>query len=403
MAVVRRQILHIDLDAFFISVERILHPELQGKPVVVGGRIESRGVVACASYEARAYGLKAGMPIITARRLCPQAIFLPGNFAKYREYSARFLDILADFSPEVEPCGLDEAYLDLTGFEPHYGPVKETALQIKRRIKNELGLTSSVGIASSKVVAKVASEISKPDGLIEVPYGEEKEFLAPLPVDQLPGVGAKLGQELRKLGIATIGQLANLPASFLKQNFGAHGEMVHKYANGIDDRKVEPPTSAKSISRETTLAQDTLNLNLLKATLRYLTEQVGADLRSQNRQAHCVTLKLRYADFETITRSHTLKLASDADQIIFEVGVQLLEKALAQRRQPVRLIGIKVSNLTPLARQLSFLDSSAERLAYLNKAIDQIRRKYGFAAIETGQTLPLREGFPWLRSRGDDS
>jgi len=194
-----------------------------------------------------------------------------------------------------------------------------------------------------------------------------------------------------------------LPASFLKQNFGAHGEMVHKYANGIDDRKVEPPTSAKSISRETTLAQDTLDLNLLKATLRYLTEQVGADLRSQNRQAHCVTLKLRYADFETITRSHTLKLASDADQIIFEVGVQLLEKALAQRRQPVRLIGIKVSNLTPLARQLSFLDSSAERLAYLNKAIDQIRRKYGFAAIETGQTLPLREGFPWLRSRGDDS
>ena len=389
-----RQILHIDLDAFFVSVEQVLNPELRGKPVVVGGHPDSRGVVACASYEARAFGLRAAMRITTVRRLCPQAIFISGNFAKYREYSAKFLAILADFSPDLEPCGLDEAYLDLTGFEPLYGPTRETALRIKARIRSDLGINASIGIASGKVIARVASDLSKPDGLLEVAAGEEKDFLSPLPIERLPGVGTKMQQALKRIGITTIGQLAELPLSFLKRSFGAYGEVIHRHTNGVDESEVKPHGPAKSISREVTLAQDTLDQRLLKATLRYLVEQVGADLRSQGKQARCITLKLRYADFDTITRSQTLTVASEVDQVIFDIGVRMLERALVQRRQPVRLIGIRVSNLVSAAMQLNMLDNSAARLAYLNKAIDQIRKKYGFSAIETGQTFPLRDNFP---------
>ena len=386
-----RQILHIDLDAFFISVEKVLNPELEGKPAAVGGHLESRGVVSCASYEARKFGLHAGMPITTARRLCPQAIFLPGNFSQYRDYSSRFMEILTNFSPDLEPGGLDEAFLDLTGFEPLYGPVSETAARIKNRIKDELEITASIGIASCKVVAKVASDYRKPDGITEIAPGEEKSFLAPLPVKDIPGVGKKTQQILKKFGITTIGQIAELPPSFMKENFGVYGEILLRHANGIDEMEVKPPGPPKSISRETTLRQDTLDEKLLKATLRHLTEKVGADLRRQGKQARCITLKLRYADFETITRSQTQKIPTNIDQVIFNIGNQLLEKALARRRNPVRLIGIGVSNLEEMASQMNMLDDSTQRQAYLDRAIDQIRSKYGFASIETGQTLPLRD------------
>ncbi|NQT73418.1 MAG: DNA polymerase IV [Chloroflexi bacterium] len=388
-----RQILHIDLDAFFVSVEQVLNPDLQGKPVVVGGHPDSRGVVTCASYEARKFGLHAGMPIATAHRLCPQAIFIPGSFSIYRDYSAKFMDILAQFSPDLEPGGLDEAFLDLTGFEPLYGPIRETAHRIKSRIREELEITASIGIATCKVVAKVASDFSKPDGLTEVTPGTEKEFLAPLPVKDLPGVGPKMQQALKKIGVSTIGQLADLPVSFVKENFGVFGEVMHRHANGIDNREVKPYGEVKSISRETTLAQDTLDFRMLKATLRYLTEKVGADLRNQGKQAKCVTLKLRYSDFDTITRSQTQKQPTDLDQAIFNVGSELLDKCLSQRRQSVRLIGIGVSNLVGPEKQLDMLDNSSLRLAYLDRAIDQIRKKYGFGAIERGQTLPLRDKY----------
>jgi len=389
----RRRILHIDLDAFFVSVEQTLNPALRGRPVVVGGDPKSRGVVACASYEARVYGLKAGMSLAVAQRLCPHATFLGGNFYRYRDASARFLDILAEFTPDIEPLGLEEAYLDLTGFEPLYGPVRETALVIKRRIKEELGLTASVGIANSKVVAKVASDLSKPDGLIEVMPGDERLFLDPLPVAKLPCVGSKSECVLKRMGVTTIGELGRLPLAFLKQSFGAHGEVMHRYANGIDDRRMEPPAPPKSISRETTFGQDTSDRAFLSATLHYLGERVGADLRSHRKQAKCVTLKLRYADFESITRSRTSKEAFDADWIIFDVGRELLEEALERRAVPVRLIGIGVSNLIG-GRQLSMLDPWPEILERLNGAIDRIRGKYGFTAIEVGRTLPLRGMFP---------
>ena len=385
--------MHIDLDAFFVSVEQRENPELKGKPVVVGGRPEGRGVVASASYEARAFGLHAGMPLATASRLCPQAIFIEGSFPKYREASQRFMTILADFSPDIEPLGLDEAYLDATGFESIYGSIHQMAVKIKQRIKDELGLNASVGIAGGKVVAKVASELSKPDGLLEVASGEERSFLAPLSIARLPGIGKKTERKLNGLGINSLGKLSAMPLSALKSHFGASGEVLHRFANGIDDREVEPPAAAKSTSRETTFGKDTRDRSLLKATLRYLGERVGADLRQKGKRARCITLKLRYADFTTITRRHSLSQTTDSDQTIFDTGVKLLNKALSGERQPVRLIGIGVSELVESGKQLEMLDSSARRQEQLDRAIDRIRKKYGFTAIQTGRTLKLKELF----------
>ncbi|MAE10940.1 MAG: DNA polymerase IV [Dehalococcoidales bacterium] len=384
-------IIHIDLDAFFVSVEQVFNPELKGKPVVVGGKPGGRGVVAAASYEARAFGLHSAMPLKTASRLCPHAIFIEGSFPRYREASKKFMAILADFTPFLEPGGLDEAYLDVTGFESLHDSIHRMAVSIRQRIQDELGLCASVGIASGKIIAKVASELSKPDGLIEVARGEEQAFLAPLGVGKLPGVGKKAERTLELLGIDTIGKLSVTPVAVLKRHLGVSGEGLHRSANGIDDRKVETSGAAKSISRETTFGKDTRNRVYLKATLRYLGERVGADLRRQGKQAKSINLKLRYADFTTLTRSHTPPQATDGDLMIFQTGLKLLDKALAAEKQPVRLIGIGVSNLVEAGGQLAMLDSSAQRQVQLNKTIDRIRQKYGFTSIQTGQTLLLKD------------
>jgi DNA polymerase-4 len=351
-------------------------------------------VVAAASYEARAFGLHSGMPLVTASRLCPQAIFIQGSFPKYRDASQKFMAILADFSPFLEPMGLDEAYLDATGFESIHGSGHQMAAKIKQRVKEELGLTASIGIAGGKVVAKVASEMSKPDGLLEIAEGKEGSFLAPLPTARLPGIGQKTERKLKRLGITTIGKLSITPLSVLKSHFGASGEILQRFASGIDDREVEPPAAAKSISRETTFGQDTKDRSLLKATLRYLGERVGADLRRKGKRARCVTLKLRYADFTTITRRRTLSQTTDSDQAIFDTGVKLLGRELAGEKQPVRLVGIGVAELVAAGGQLAMLDSSARQQEQLNKAIDRIRQKYGFTAIQTGRTLKLKDIFP---------
>jgi len=393
-----RTIMHVDLDAFFVSVEQVFNPELKGKPVVVGGRPGGRGVVAAASYEARAFGLHSGMPLKTASRLCPEAIFIEGGFPKYREASQKFMAVLADFTPFLEPMGLDEAYLDVTGFESIHGSIRQMAVSIKQRVRDELGLCASVGIASGKVVAKVASDLSKPDGLLEVSGGEENSFLAPLAIDRLPGVGKKTQEVLRRLGVATIGEISALPLNTLKSYFGASGEVMYRFARGIDDRKVEPPGEAKSISRETTFGEDTRDRIILKATLRYLSEKVGADLRRRRKKAGCVTLKLRYADFTTITRSHTLPQTADSDQELFRSGENLMDRALAAEKRAIRLIGIGVSNLAESGRQLAMLDSSARRREQLDGVIDRIRDKYGFSAIQTGRTLRLKDLFPGSRS-----
>jgi len=389
-----QRIMHIDLDAFFVSVEQVLNPELKGKPVVVGGRPDRRGVVASASYEARAFGLHAGMPLTTACRLCPHATFIEGSFPKYRHASQKFMAILADFSPYLEPVSLDEAYMDATGFESIHGSIHQMAIAIKQHITYKLSLYASIGIAGSKVVAKVASELSKPDGLLEVADGEERPFLAPLPIAKLPGIGKKTERILNGLGINTIGELSSMPLHALRSHFGAAGELLHRYANGIDDRQVKLPGATKSISRETTFSKDTKDRSLLKATIRYLSERIGSELRHRDKQAKRITLKLRYADFTTITRHYTLGQGSNTDQTIFDTGLQLLRKALSAKKKPIRLIGIGVSNLIEPGRQLDMLNYSAKRLEQLNKAIDRIRKKYGFTAIQTGRTLLLKEIFP---------
>ncbi len=386
--------MHIDLDAFFVSVEQVANPRLRGKPVVVGGQPDRRGVVAAASYEARKFGLHSGMPMKTASRLCPQAIFIEGSFAKYRAASREFMAILADFSPFLEPVGVDEAFLDVTGFESLHGSVHQMATRIKQRIREELGLPASVGIAGSKIVAKIASDLSKPDGLIEVSPRAEAAFLRSLPIGKMPGIGKKTGLRLKSLGVKTIGELAAVPLATLKSHFGLYGELLHRHSRGIDPREVVPPAKAKSISRETTFARDSRHLKYLAATLHYLSERVGSKLRQRGRHARCITLKLRYADFTTITRNQTLKQSTDTDQAISTAGLELMKKALAKDKQPVRLIGIGVSGLVESGRQLDMLDQSGARLERLNQAIDRIRKKYGFGAIQTGRTIRLRDIFP---------
>ncbi len=379
-----RCIFHIDLDAFFVSAEEVLNPELKGKPVIVGGDPKCRGVVASASYEARTYGIRAGMPLAKARCLCPQAIFIRSHFPLYKDNSDKFMKILGAFSPHIEPLGLDEAYLDVTGHEEPYGSPEKLALAIKERIIKELNITASVGIATCKVIAKIASDLSKPDGLLEIVPGEEQSFLNPLPIAILPGVGKKTEQALNDIGITTIRELARLPLDTIKGQFGATGAVLHSYARGIDNRKVEMPGESKSISQELTFVRDTLDRKFIEANLHSLCQEVCQDLRRQNKRAKCIAIKLRYADFKTITRQVTLKEASDVTRVVFTTTQQLLIKALTQQKKPVRLIGIRISSLVCKGKQLPMFDSGTKKPEHLDKAIDKIRSKYGSSAIQTG-------------------
>lgn len=387
------RIMHVDLDAFFVTAELIDRPELRGKPVVVGGKPDRRGVVAAASYEARKFGLHSGMPLATAYRLCPQATFIAGDFRKYREASQKFMAILADFSPSIEPMGIDEAYLDVTGFESLHGTLKEMAARIKARVNRETGLVASVGIAANRLVAKVASDQSKPDGLLDITPGQEAAFLEPLAVDDLPGVGKKTGEVLRRLGIKTIGQLAQMPLETLKTYFGSYGESLQRHARGMGSDRLSPPAEAKSISRETTFEQDTRDLTLIKASLSYLAQRVGRSLREEGKQARTITIKLRYSDFTTVTRQKTIE-ATSSDQTISDAGLELLEKTMVYVKQPIRLVGIGVSNLVEPATQLDMLDPKVMARERLSRQIDRIRQKYGFGAIMPGHTLPLKNFFP---------
>lgn len=395
-------ILHIDLDAFFVSVEQVLNPALRGKAVIVGG-LSGRGVVASASYEARRFHIRAGMPVITARLLCPHAIFLEGNFPLYRSYSREFMDILSGFTPLLETGGLDEAYLDLTGFHLLYGLPVDTAKNIRAIIRKELGLAASAGISTCKVVSKIASDMAKPDGLLEVLPGKEREFLAPLEVEKMPGIGAKTGKRLKELGIHTLGQIAELPPHLLKDIFGKWGESMQLFALGKDDRPVEPPGEAKSIGHEITFPRDTLSLSYLKSVLASLSEEVGRGLRSahpmcgppgqtagrtgESKRARTITLKVRYDDFETFTHSITLRLAIDTNQEIYQIAWQLMEKAIRQKRKPFRLLGISVSNLVCGEEQLSFFSAQQLRQRRLDRTVDKLRLKYGLDSLQWGRTF----------------
>ncbi len=387
-----RGFLHIDLDAFFVSVEQVLHAELRGKPVIVGGRPERRGVVASASYEARVFGVHAAMPLARAYQLCPQAIFLQGSYVRYAEYSDRFMFILSDYSPALEPGGLDEACLDITGCDI-FGTPREIAVKIKQRVKTELGLVASAGIAMCRVVAKIASDYGKPDGLVEIAPGEEAQFLAPLPVSKMPGIGRKTEAKLNSLGIKTLGQVASLPVGVLKNHFGSYGLVLHNHARGIDHSKIEAPDEAKSISRETTFGHDIVEIKHLEAVLRYLSEKVGSQLRASGSQAKSVTLKLRFADFETINRSRSSAQGFSTDDAIYELAMEMLHKSARSRGKPVRLIGVEVSNLCGEMRQIGLFDAQKLRRERRDQAIDHIREKYGFDSVRSGQTMALKQIF----------
>jgi len=391
--VTRRTILHLDVDAFFASVEEILDPSLKGKPVIVGARPEQRGVVASASYAARAFGVHSAMPTTQALRLCPQAVVLPPRHKVYREYSARMMAILSEYSPLVEPLSMDEAFLDVTGCQARWGPStssgpgspEELARQLQKRLEVELGLSASVGLASNKLVAKVASGLEKPRGFVVVPHGKEAEFLAPLPVGKLWGVGEVTARSLHEMGVVTIGQLAQLPAARLEARFGRRGRDLYRQARGIDDRPVVVEREEKSLSRETTFAEDIGDRQVLRKKLLSLSEDVARRLRKRGLQGRTVKLKLRYADFTTLTRQVTLEVPTDLERVVFDQAARLLDKAWDRRRK-VRLIGVGVSKFEqPEERQLSLFEEpgegKVEKLRRLSQTVDRIREKYGPEAI----------------------
>jgi len=383
-----RSILHVDLDAFFVAVEQARDASLRGKAVIVGGDPNGRGVVATASYEARAFGVHSAMPLRTAKRLAPHAVFLRGDFPEYERVSRAFHAIVANYSPLVEAGGLDEAYIDVTGCEPVVGSAEEAAASLRARVRSELGLAASVGIATSKLVAKVASDRAKPDGVLVVPAGEEAAFLAPLPLRALPMLGPSQEKRLAQLGISIIGQLQALSEPALEGLFGRHGGVLSRRSRGIDPTPVDgdPDSSGKSISREGTFAADVADPEHLRAVLRGFSESVGAQLRAKGRRARTVSLKLRYEDFTTISRSVTLRQPVNSNEAIFAAADALLSRVREAERRPVRLIGVGASNLVADALQLSLEPSAAAKEESLSAAFDRVRRKYGARSLQTGRT-----------------
>jgi DNA polymerase-4 len=436
----RRWIFHVDMDAFFASVEQHDRPEMRGLPVVVAnspltiervGEILAeartlprmpeyikgiRGVVASASYEARAFGVRSAMPLARALSICPDALVTPGRFGRYREVAEHLRRIWGDFSPLVEPMSLDEAYIDMTGVELSGGPIREIGLRLKQRIRNETGLTASVGIASSKLVAKIASDLQKPDGLVVVLHGQEADVLAPLPVRTVPGIGPRTADVLQGMGVFTCGQLAQATGAVLAARFGAEqAASLVRRALGIDDSPVEPPGDPKSVSRETTLAEDKRTVAELRPIVRGLADHVAWSLRQEGLSARCVYIKLRLLPVRRqgpartsgfgrlITRQLTLPTPTDSAGVVYDMAGKLLDAAarttgLVSGSEVVRLVGVGASSLVHTADlvgqfpgQAGYVEPSngappappdaPDRDRRLNAGIDDIRRKFGYHAI----------------------
>ncbi|MFW6174520.1 MAG: DNA polymerase IV [Chloroflexota bacterium] len=379
-----RIIFHVDLDAFFAAVERTLNPDLVGKPLIIGG-MGPRGVVSCASYEVRPFGVRSAMPMSRARRLCPHAVVLPGRHELYVEVSRQFMAILQDYTPHVQAMSVDEAYMDMTGTERLHGPPAEVAEVIRGRIRDELNVTASVGVAPSRLVAKIASDERKPDGLFIVPEGGSASYLAPKPLRALPGIGPRAAQVLESLGIRTLGELAECPASRLRRVVGAaHAEELRRRARGEDDSPVEDEREAKSISAETTFQHDLQDGPELRHALRWLSERVGNRLRRSGKHARVVSLKLRFADFSTITRQRTMRSSFNGDGAIEEGASALLERELAGRSASVRLIGVGVESFSEPSAQLSLMDDTGPRDTALSGTLDRIRSRFGRGSVRRG-------------------
>jgi DNA polymerase-4 len=388
-------ILHVDLDAFFASVEQLDHPELRGRPVLVGGT-GPRGVVAAASYEARAYGAHSAMPMGRARRLCPDAVVLPSRFDRYSEKSREVMAILRSFTPLVEPLASDEAFLDVRGARRLLGPGREIAVRIRRRVRDETGLTASVGVATTKLLAKLASDMSKPDGLLVVEPAEELAFLHPLPASRLWGVGPATQRRLDRLGIRTIGDIAATDADVLVRLLGtAVGRHLHALAHNRDDRTVEPDQEVKSIGTETTFPVDLTERAAIGREVAGLADRTGSRLRRAARTGRTVTLKVRFADFRTITRSVTLPEATDDSAVISRRALDLLA-AVADGEgldQGIRLLGVTMSNLAEAgAAQGSLFDgtgTTAGAPSRLDTVLDDVRGRFGDGAVSrSGSVTP---------------
>ncbi len=389
-----RCIIHIDLDAFFASVEELENPALRGVPLIIGGDPEGRGVVSSCSYAARVYGVRSAMPMAQALRLCPQAVRLPARHQLYAAYSKRVMAILGEFAPVVEQISIDEAFLDVTGCDELQGSGELVGRAIKERVRSEIGLPCSLGVASNKVVAKIATESGKPNGLVVVPAGQEAAFLAPLPVHVIPGVGRKTAERLHDMGVRTVRDLACLPRERLREEFGVHGEHLHRLAHGVDDSPVVADRQVKSISQERTFSRDTADQKRVLRCLLECAEGVGSELRRQGFMARTVTLKLRFRGYITLTRSLTLSQPTDIDQAIFAVGRGLLAREWNGERK-VRLIGLGVSNLTlEVAYQLQLFEQGQDAQARVARVVDEIRTRFGDDAITRASLLEEREPIP---------
>src|SRR5467141_2502898 len=390
----KASILHVDMDAFFVSVELLDRPELRGKPIVVGGRPDQRGVVSAASYEARKYGIHSAMPLRTAGRLCPDAIFLDGHHEKYREWSDRIATILAKFSPVVEMVSIDEAYLDLAGTERLHGPPLAAADKLLRTITQTTALPCSGGLATTRLVAKVASDQAKPHGLVWVPAGSEQRFLAALPVRKIPVIGEVTERALRALGIETVEQIAAMPLEKLESIFGQWGTALYRKSRGGDSYEFVIDAEPKSISHNHTFGEDTDDADSLSAMLSHLSQKACKRLREAGLAARTLTLTIRYAGFETRTRSKTLAEPMRLDADIFAV-FQGLFRTHRETKRKVRLLGVSLGGLTHGGEQLDLLDAERRaKLEKLTRATDRLRDRFGFGKVQFGGSLRSDDSEP---------
>ncbi|HWF38536.1 MAG TPA: DNA polymerase IV [Candidatus Acidoferrales bacterium] len=385
-------ILHIDMDAFFVSVELLARPDLKGLPVIVGGQRDQRGVVTSASYEARKFGVQSAMPLRTAGKLCPQAVFLNSHHELYSRWSDRIAKILGKYSPVVEMASVDEAYIDLAGTGRLHGPSLAAADKLSREITSTTGLPCSIGVGTSRLIAKVASEQAKPHGLVWVAPGSESEFLAPLPVRRIPGIGKVTESALKGLAIETIAQLQAEPLDRLKENFGQWGGALFRKARGIDAYEFFVDAEAKSLSHNQTFGEDTNDREQLESTMSYLCQKASKRVRDAGLRARTVTLTLRYSDFHTISRGHTFAQPSDLDNVFFQAVRGLFDRAWNGRAK-LRLVGVEFSHFTAGALgQLDLIDAGRrEKLEKLAQTTDRLRDKFGFSKVQFGGSLPHRD------------
>jgi DNA polymerase-4 len=379
-------ILHVDMDAFYASVEELDNPALAGRPVVVGGTPDGRGVVAAANYTARRYGIHSAMPAARAKRLCPHAVFIRSRMDRYAQLSREIRGIFARYTPLVEPLSLDEAFLDVTSSLRLFGDAQTIARRIKREIRDELGLVASVGVAPNKFLAKLASDLNKPDGLVVVPAHAIEAFLAPLPVSRLWGVGKVSNRDLAELGVKTIGDLHNVPEELLERRLGRSAAHLRRLARGIDDRPVVPDRDAKSISHETTFAIDIDDAGILRSWLLELGEQVATRLRRNSLRGKTVFIKVRYSDFRTVTRSESLDAPTSVTRLLYLTAVRLLLAELGSRPQPIRLLGMGVSGVTTetLEQGELFGETNREQQRRIDTIVDEIKTRFGHRALRRG-------------------